>query len=161
MDNKNIKASVIFVCTGNTCRSPMAEAMFKDFLKARKLGGDFSVSSAGLLPEKGSTMSENASRVLEMLGVKHDPHRKARTFTVQMSMDADLVVAMSEAHAVRTGSEYAVSFEELIGAPIPDPYGGNFDEYLFCAETMRRAFDRILGLLDARLEQKKADGDGA
>ena len=50
---QNDKVKIIFVCTGNTCRSPMAEFLFKDYLRDKKRIGDFNVSSAGLEAGKG------------------------------------------------------------------------------------------------------------
>ncbi len=73
-----IKLNIIFVCTGNTCRSPMAEFLFKDYLKQKKRSADFTVSSAGLLAEKGSALSPQADAVLTDLGVKHASDRKAK-----------------------------------------------------------------------------------
>lgn len=153
MKSKNKKTSVIFVCTGNTCRSPMAEFLFKDYLKQKGRLSDFAVSSAGLAVERGSVISENACGALNILGVKYNAGRKAKTFTVQMSLDADLIVAMSDLHAERCGSDNAVSFEELTGRPIGDPYGGSVNDYLECAVRMRDAFDKILELADKKTEQ--------
>ena len=147
-DEKREKKSIIFVCTGNTCRSPMAEFMFKDYLKSKKRSGEFSVSSAGLAAVRGDVIAQNAVAALELLGIKHNPTRKARVFTVQMSLDADLIIAMSDAAADRCDSNNATSFESLIGRPIPDPYGGSLNDYLDCAAVMRTAFDRILEIAD-------------
>lgn len=124
--------------------------MFKDYLKSKKRSGEFSVSSAGLAAVRGDVIAKNAVAALELLGVKHNPERKARIFTVQMSLDADLIVAMSESAAVRCDSDNATSFERLIGRAIPDPYGGSLNDYLDCAAVMRTAFDRILDLSDSR-----------
>lgn len=153
--NGVIKLSIMFVCTGNTCRSPMAECLFKDYLKQKKRSGDFSVSSAGLLANRGDVMSEGADAALRILGVKHNPERKARVFTVRMAMDSDLIVAMSESHAERCGSDNAYSFERIAGYAVPDPYGGSTQEYLECAKIMRNAFDKILLLADRLLEEKR------
>ncbi len=142
-DGNNKKLNIIFVCTGNTCRSPMAEFLFKDYLKRKGRASDFTVSSAGLAVEKGSALSENAC---------------AKTFTVAMSLEADLIVAMSDMHAERCGSDNAVSFEELIGSPISDPYGGSTREYIDCAVQMRSAFDTVLDIADERLEEKRKRG---
>lgn len=152
-----IKLNIIFVCTGNTCRSPMAEFLFKDYLKQKKRTADFSVSSAGLLAEKGSTLSPQADTVLTDLGVKHASDRKARVYTVQMAMDSDLIIAMSERHAERCSSDNALSFERIIGEPIPDPYGGTVEEYAACAEKMRSAFELILEIADKLLAKKREE----
>lgn len=155
--NKN-KVSIIFVCTGNTCRSPMAEFLFKDYLRLKKRSGDFTVTSAGLEAAKGDKMSPQADEALNILGVKHNPERKARVFTVQMSLDGDLIIGMTDEHAVRCDSDNALSYVDLIGARIPDPYGYNTQAYLICAEQMKKGFDKILELADRKLAQAK-DGD--
>ena len=81
-DKSKIKLNVIFVCTGNTCRSPMAEFLFKDYLRDKKRIGDFNVSSAGLEAGKGDVMTRQADEALTALGIKHNADRKARIFTV-------------------------------------------------------------------------------
>ena len=75
---KKIKLNVLFLCTGNTCRSPMAEFMFKDYLREKKRIGDFNVSSAGLEAGKGDILTPQAAEAMETLGVKHNAERNAR-----------------------------------------------------------------------------------
>lgn len=148
------KVSIIFVCTGNTCRSPMAEFMFKDYLREKKRTGDFTVSSAGLEAAKGDRMTPQAIEALIVLGIKHNPERKARVFTVQMSLDGDIIVGMTDEHAMRCDSDNAISYVDLIGSRIPDPYGYNTQAYLMCAEQIRRGFDKLLELGDSKLKEK-------
>ncbi|MCH5161152.1 MAG: hypothetical protein J1G04_03890 [Clostridiales bacterium] len=153
MDVKKKKFNILFVCTGNTCRSPMAEFMFKKYLKDKKRSGDFVVSSAGLTPERGSNISDNAVATLELLGVECNKARKAKTFTVKMSMDADLIVAMTDRHAAECGDgDNVMSFDDF-GAPIYDPYGGPLQAYIECAVRMRECFDAILAECDKRIQQ--------
>ena len=153
MDEKKKKFSILFVCTGNTCRSPMAEFMFKKYLKDNKRSGDFSVSSAGLTPERGSNISENAVATLDLLGVPCNKDRKAKTFTVKMSLETDLIVAMTDRHAVECGDgDNIMSFEDF-GAPIYDPYGGPLQAYIDCAVIMRDCFGAILEECDRRMQQ--------
>lgn len=143
------KFNVMFVCTGNTCRSPMAEFMFKAYLKDKKRGGDFSVSSAGLYAERNTKLTEEAHRALDVLGVEHNPERKAKVFTVQMSKDADLVVTMT-AEQARACGDNAVSFDAITGRPVVDPFGAPLGVYLDTATQIRSAFDAILSLCDER-----------
>lgn len=152
---KKIKLNVLFLCTGNTCRSPMAEFMFKDYLREKKRIGDFNVSSAGLEAGKGDILTPQAAEAMETLGVKHNAERKARVFTVQMSLESDVIVGMTREHAYRANSENAISFVDLIGAQIFDPYGYGVDVYLKTASQIRSAFDRLLELCDKKLEQKR------
>ena len=156
MADKKVKLNIMFVCTGNTCRSPMAEFLFKDYLREKKRSGDFNVSSAGLEACKGDILARQADEALTTLGVKHNAERKARVFTVQMSLDSDLIIGMTDEHALRCGSDNAVSFRQLIGTPIADPYGMSVQVYLDCAAQMRTAFDGILGVADRLLKEKRA-----
>ena len=149
-EEKKEKFSIIFVCTGNTCRSPMAEFLFKDYLKQKKRSGDFAVSSAGLEAGKGDRIAPQAVEALTTLGIKHNPERKARVFTVGMSLDGDLIIGMTDEHAMRCDSDNAISFVDLIGRPIPDPYGYNTQAYLMCAAQMQTAFDKILEIADQK-----------
>ena len=152
MSDGKKKFNIIFVCTGNTCRSPMAEFMFKQYLKDKKRSGGFSVSSAGLYPERGTKISENAVAALDFLGVKNNKERKAKTFTVQMSLDADLIVAMTDRHAAECGDGGNVMSFDDFGAPVYDPYGGPLQMYIDCAVKMRECFDAILEECDRRMK---------
>lgn len=148
------KTSIIFVCTGNTCRSPMAEFMFKDYLRQKKRIGEFAVSSAGLEAAKGDKIMPQAVEALTVLGVKHNPERKAKVFTVAMSMDGDLIVGMTAEHALRCDSDNAISYVDLIGRQVSDPYGYGTQVYLMCAEQIRSGFDKLLEIAD---EKRKAN----
>lgn len=149
-----VKVNIIFVCTGNTCRSPMAEFMFKDYLRKNKRSADFRVASAGLEAGKGDIMAKQAAEALSILGIKHNPERKAKLFTVQMSIDGELVIGMTDEHAYRCGGN-AISFVDLIGRHIPDPYGYGVQAYLTCADMMESAFGKILEFADEILAKKR------
>jgi len=159
MDGKTekIKVVVTFVCTGNTCRSPMAEYMFKAYLKEKKRLSDFSVNSAGLYARRGDVLSATAHDALEFLGVKHNQARRAKPFTVQMQEDSDIVVTMSERHKAMCDGDNVISFDEIVGAPIADPFGGSLQTYLDCAAQIRSAFDEILKICDGILKRKRGD----
>lgn len=153
MAEKKKKFKLIFVCSGNTCRSPMAEFLFKAYLKERKIT-DVDVSSAGLYAARGDVLSENADRALAFLNVPHTA-RKAKMFTAQMALDADMVIAMTDAHADACGElERLYTFEDF-GAlrGIGDPYGGTLQDYLDCAAKMRACFDEILAEINAIKQQ--------
>ncbi|MCM1368481.1 MAG: low molecular weight phosphatase family protein [Roseburia sp.] len=149
------KLNIIFVCTGNTCRSPMAEFLFKQYLKDKKRASDFSVSSAGLYAERGGQLNENADKALELLNVPHTL-RKSKPFTVQMSLDGDLIVCMTREHARLCESDGAISYDALTGREVPDPFGGTLAEYLDCAAQIRSGFDELLRRADALLALKKS-----
>ena len=133
-----MKRNILFVCTGNTCRSPMAEALCRR--RAAERGLAVEVGSAGLFP--GDALSEDARLALEEVGLALD-HTPAAV-TPDRLADADLIVAMSERHAhtlwaIDPGLPVVVP-----GYGIPDPYGGSLDDYRHCRDALQSVMDLIL-----------------
>ncbi len=134
--------TILFVCTGNVCRSPMAE-----YILRHRLGSDYSVSirSAGLYAVEGAPASEHAVQVLDEWGIDARPH-KARLLTDERMREADLILVKTEAHRTdilqrRPEMEEKVRLLGSFGTrrdsfDIPDPAGLSLDMY-------RRTRDRI------------------
>jgi protein-tyrosine-phosphatase len=146
---------VLFVCSGNTCRSPLAAAAFRRLLDESGRN-DIEVASAGTGAYEGSPASEGAYLVAIEAGLDLSSHR-ARLLDRDMVAEADLILAMSKGHLSRVErlggagkahllSEYAgYSGDEL---DIRDPYGGDVEGYRQTLVQLTRllspARDRLL-----------------
>ena len=124
------RISVLFVCTGNTCRSAMAQYIFSEYVRKKGESEYFDVQGAGLSALTGDDMSEQAKQALFEKGIK-DVNHFARRLTREMAESSDLVVCMTEGHFRTVGGLPNVTTIARItgGADVPDPWGGSLDDY--------------------------------
>lgn len=134
--------NILFVCTGNTCRSPMAEGLFKKILSDNEIK-NVNCSSAGLFAMTGDEVSVNSVKACERFGVDISEHR-ARRITAYILDETDKFVCMTKEHASSL-SLYVPSEKVIVlGDGIPDPYGGDIETYMMCANSIRTALSEQL-----------------
>ena len=129
--------NIVFVCTGNTCRSPLAEGYLKSF----GLRG-VNVKSRGIFAD-GSAVSENSAEIAKEYGFDIGGHISSPITTDDLG--ADMIICMSHSHKEMLLSMGAAEEKlSVLGDGIDDPYGGNLTVYRYCANQIFDSIDRMV-----------------
>lgn len=151
---KLVSMNILFVCSGNTCRSPMAEALCKRML-AEKLGcnveklpeAGFDVLSAGTGAAGGMNASANAVEAGRRAGMDLSGHR-SRPLTADLIRQADLILTMCEHHSqavIRLVVQAQDKVQRLdVRQDVSDPAGSDVHEYVKCLQQIRAAMEARL-----------------
>lgn len=147
--------NILFVCTGNTCRSIMAEGILKDLLEKRGIADNIYVKSAGIAAFPGQPATEQAIYVMHKRGIDISKHR-ARQLNKDIINDFNLVLTMTKRHKdiilqtypesankVFVLKEYAYN-DKIDFLDITDPYGQSIEVYEKTAEEISKALKEII-----------------
>lgn len=129
---------VCFVCTGNTCRSPMAAALLNHLGK-----GKYKATSAGLYANEGDPISEDAVLALRNRGIEPTPGNEydkhtAKTVSSRIFEENDVVVGISQNHAMALMRAFPFQLGKIttFDRDVPDPYMKGPAEYEKCLATL-------------------------
>lgn len=140
--------TLLFVCTGNTCRSPMAQGLASAWLSERGIT-DVEARSAGLSTRDGLPAAENAVLALRELGIDLSSHRSTQLIPEQLD-GAALLITMTAGMRDSLSRRFPDHSERIVPllpeGDVDDPYGGSIEEY-------RSTRDRIAGALPGLLSR--------
>ena len=159
---------VIFVCTGNTCRSPMAEAIFRSEIKRLKIQG-VGVLSAGIEAAKKGNINPCSASVLSENGLSLE-NFNSRLLEKEMLQTAYALICMTDSQRdllmelrwklLREAGFAEIennvySFSELAGYEIPDPFGRDIDCYRLTYRKLAEGMSFVIRKLFPETEEKK------
>lgn len=151
---------VVFVCTANVCRSPMAEKLFEDALNQSKITKKVRVFSAGISAMDGDQASDNSIQACQEFDLDISDHRSAALTRATLE-NASAIFCMTESHRALLNMYFEVpestsiflmrEFIEQGSKELPDPYGQDMEVYRECRDRMKEALPSLLDWVEKTL----------
>lgn len=134
---------IIFVCTGNTCRSPMAAAIMNKIALDNDM--ELEIRSAGIMAHEGDAISKNAVLAMQEKGIDVSSHIAYQLREKDVE-EADIILTMTSGQKMmisQLSPDKIFTLGEFSGndADVPDPYGGDLEEY---RETADEIYDMMV-----------------
>ena len=148
--------TILFLCTGNVCRSPMAEGLFRHAVKGR---GEFRILSAGLGAMDGQPPTNHSVQAMRELGIDIS-HQRSRALTAELVRSADLILGMTHSHTDTVALLYPKAAEktfllrefdetlEPYEKDISDPIGSPYHIYVECRDQIEQGIVTLLKFME-------------
>ena len=157
---RNEEKLIVFVCTANVCRSPMAEKLFVDAFQKSNSKKKIKVFSAGISAMDGDQASANSIQACEEIGLDLKDHRSA-ALTRATAENASAIFCMTESHRAllqmyfdlpeKTQVFLMREFIEDGSNDLPDPFGQDMDVYRDCRENMKESLPSLQNWVEKNL----------
>ncbi len=159
MSGRSAPRSVLFVCTANQCRSPMAEALLKSLVARRGEADRWQIQSAGTWAEPGRPATQLSQVVMRRRKIDLSEHR-SRPIDADLLAAASIILVMTRHHQEAIQAEFPATqhkvylLSQLVDRSfdVEDPYGGSLDDYDLCATDIQNiltdGYDRLVELVE-------------
>lgn len=144
---------ILFVCTGNTCRSPMAAALFSRLAAQKLRGHEYEAVSAGLSAMDNVPASRNAAKAMDKYPGADLSHHRSRLLNLSDIEGAFLVLTMCRSHKQQILSMHPEAYQKVytlkeyaygMAADIKDPFGGDESVYRQSADEIAQAIEKLV-----------------
>lgn len=143
---------IMFMCTGNVRRSPMAEAMFREMVKDSKFDGTIMCQSSGIAPHIGELPSDNAIKVMAEIGIDISEHKARRLSNDEVEIwNAFFVMSHTHGYILSQGG---IPNDKIyvVSQDIEDPRDKSLQGYRECRDKIHNELQIFLAKLQAHLE---------
>ncbi len=148
--------TILFICTGNVCRSPMAEGLFRKVMRGR---GEFRIFSAGLGAIDGQPPTPHSVTAMKEIGIDIS-NQRSRALTTDLVRSADLILGMTHGHVDTIALLYPPAAEktfllrefdetlEPYEKDISDPIGSPYEVYVDCRDQIEQGIASLLKFME-------------